>query len=267
MSDSETLEHLCGSPVVETVALPGGDISGASRLTLSDGRTLVAKHGPRAGTEARMLEALARRGAPVPAIVAVEGETFVINYVGPSTSMRADHSSAVATALLQLRDGSCSTYGWDEDYGLRKVDVRNPRSEDWVEFWRDNRLLCGIDELPASLASRVERLAANLRELIPSRPPVALVHGDLWGGNVVANPDGQIWLIDPCAYHGDREVDVAAMTVFDSPPRALFEALDLDAGWQQRLPVYRLWMWLTHIRLFGEGYRAAAERDLESLRF
>ncbi len=267
MNHGDSLERLCGSPVVETVALPGGDISGASRLTLSDGRTLVAKHGPRVGTEAHMLEALARRGAPVPAVIAVESETLVMDYVGPSTSLRADHWSAVATALLQLRYSGSQTYGWDEDYGLREVDVRNPRCDNWVEFWRDYRLLCGIDELPASLASRVEQLAANLGELIPTRPPVALVHGDLWGGNVVANPDGHIWLIDPCAYHADREVDVAAMTVFDSPPRALFEALDLDAGWQQRLPVYRLWMWLTHIRLFGERYRAAAERDLERLRF
>ncbi|MEC7889280.1 MAG: fructosamine kinase family protein, partial [Pseudomonadota bacterium] len=38
-------------------------------------------------------------------------------------------------------------------------------------------------------------------------------------------------------------------------------------GWQKRLPVYRLWMWLIHVRLFGSGYRVAAERDLDQLGF
>ncbi len=95
---------------------------------------------------------------------------------------------------------------------------------------------------------------------------MALVHGDLWGGNVVWNGT-RASLIDPCAYYGDREVDAAAMTVFDRPPKALFDRLDLSPGWRERLPVYRLWMWLIHIRLFGEGYRPAAEGDLDRLGF
>ena len=74
-------------------------------------------------------------------------------------------------------------------------------------------------------------------------------------------------LIDPCAYYGDREVDVAAMTVFDTPPEAFFDRLELSPGWRARLPVYRLWMWLTHVRLFGESYRPAAEADLDRLGF
>ncbi|MDG5748535.1 fructosamine kinase family protein [Qipengyuania sp. XHP0207] len=267
MGEAAAIGRLCGSPVTATHALPGGDISGASKITLADGRIVVAKHGPMVETEGRMLAALAECGAPVPKVIGIERGTLIIDYVGPSAAMRADHWSAVAAALDTLRDCSATDYGWSEDYALRNVVVSNMRTDNWVEFWRDNRLLCGLDELPAPLAQRVERLAGKLRDLIPSQPPASLVHGDLWGGNIVANPDGRIWLIDPCAYHGDREVDVAAMTVFDNPPSELFNSLALEPGWRERLPVYRLWMWLTHVRLFGEGYRPAAESDLERLGF
>ena len=47
----------------------------------------------------------------------------------------------------------------------------------------------------------------------------------------------------------------------------LFEALELDRGWKQRQPIYRLWMWLVHVRLFGASYRSAVTRELDLLGF
>jgi fructosamine-3-kinase len=69
-------------------------------------------------------------------------------------------------------------------------------------------------------------------------------------------------LIDPACYHGHREVDIAMLTLFDHPPEAFFAALSLEPGWRERLPVYRLWPLLVHLRLFGESYRGAVDRAL-----
>ena len=43
--------------------------------------------------------------------------------------------------------------------------------------------------------------------------------------------------------------------------------MQLETGWQERQPVYRLWTWLLHVRLFGNGYLSAVERELASLGF
>lgn len=258
---------VCGQAVRSTERLAGGDISGASRLTLLDGRTVIAKSGPLVDREARMLEAIRSLGAPAPAVLGQEGDWLVLEDLGPSRPFDGCAWEAIAKALHPLRTASQQEgFGWAEDYGFNHVSVSNTWHSSWVSFWRENRLLCHLPELPSALARRVEALAAGLGDLIPEHPPVALVHGDLWGGNLVWN-GSKAAVIDPCAYYGDREVDAAALTVFDSPPKALFDRLDLAPGWRERLPVYRLWMWLIHIRLFGEGYRPAAEADLERLGF
>ncbi|MEX0342731.1 MAG: fructosamine kinase family protein [Erythrobacter sp.] len=263
----DAVEHFCGTQVAAIQPLAGGDISGASTVKLADGRSVVAKQGPSTDREATMLRAMAEHGAPVPEVLGSAHDWLVMEDVGPS--MRLDDAAwgSLAHALAPLRTAPQSEcFGWHEDYGFHHVVVQNSHHESWVEFWRDNRLLCHVAALDTPLARRVEALASRLGDLIPDKPPVSVLHGDLWGGNVVWNGE-KAWLIDPCAYYGNREVDVASLTVFDSPPDAFFERLSLEPGWQGRLPIYRLWMWLVHVRLFGDSYRAAAERDLDALGF
>jgi hypothetical protein len=66
---AEQIAHITGSPVVSTRRLAGGDLGGATRLDLADGRSIVAKQGARASMEGAMLEALARAGAPAPRVL------------------------------------------------------------------------------------------------------------------------------------------------------------------------------------------------------
>ena len=73
---------------------------------------------------------------------------------------------------------------------------------------------------------------------MPEEPPARL-HGDLWNGNVLWGPDGVAWLIDPAAYGGHREIDLAMLALFGLPhlPRVLDaydEAAPLADGWEDR---------------------------------
>ena len=265
--DRAPVEEIAGSAIAEQTSLPGGDISGASLATLTDGRRVVIKRGPMVEAEGGMLRAMGETGAPVPAVYGWQSHCLVMEFIESGAIDMHERWQALAETLLCLTDRNAGSFGWDEDYALKHIEVPNSRSGNWAHFWRDNRLLCHLPHLDPDLAKRVEALAERLDDLLPSSPAIALVHGDLWGGNIVHANDGRAVLIDPCAYIGHREVDAASLTVFDSPPQSFFGALELDRGWKQRQPIYRLWTWLVHVRLFGASYRSAVTRELDLLGF
>jgi len=103
-----------------------------------------------------------------------------------------------------------------------------------------------------------------LTELVGPAEPPARLHGDLWSGNVMADAEGRPWLIDPSAYGGHREVDLAMLRLFGAPSERVFAAYEevapLGDGWQERVELYQLLPLLVHALLFGGSYRSAAER-------
>ena len=80
----------------------------------------------------------------------------------------------------------------------------------------------------------------------------------------MAGADGRPWLIDPSAYGGHREVDLAMLRLFGAPGERVFAAYDEvsppAAGAQERVELYQLLPLLVHALLFGGSYRASAEQ-------
>ena len=75
---------------------------------------------------------------------------------------------------------------------------------------------------------------------------------------------GRPCLIDPAAYGGHREVDLAMLALFGSTGGGLLaayhEARPLAAGHEDRVALWQLFPLLVHAALFGGGYRESAAR-------
>jgi fructosamine-3-kinase len=262
------VERVLGVGVAGVAAMAGGDLSSVSRVTLADGRVVVAKKGVGIAAEAGMLAALSAQGVPVPVVLGQDGDVLVMTLVPGGGRLAAAAWDDLAQVLARLHRGDAGRYGWHEDYAFGPVTIGNRWSADWPAFWAEQRLCCHLAHLPPALGRRIEALASRISELLPARPPAALLHGDLWGGNIMVADNGRIGgLIDPACYHGDREVDVAMLTLFDAPPERFFQTLDLADGWRARQPLYRLWPLLVHVRLFGGGYIGSAEAALKMVGF
>lgn len=65
-------------------------------------------------------------------------------------------------------------------------------------------------------------------------------------------------LIDPAAYAGHRELDLAMMRLFGGFGARVFAAYEevfpLAPGHAERVPLYQLYPLLVHLELFGAGY-------------
>lgn len=243
----------------------GGSLSRLVRIALEDGREAVVKTGSSPETEAGMLRAMRAAGAPAPGVLAADTEVLVLEVL-PDDGTLGSAWADLGRVLVQLHAKPADRYGWQTDYAFGPVAIVNTWSNDWPDFWAENRLLVNAPFVGSSLARRLERLCADLANRLPRRPQASLLHGDLWGGNVLVSGTKISGLIDPACYHGHGEVDIAMLKMFDHPPAAFFAAYGkLLPNHEERLAIYRLWPALVHLRLFGSGYRPMVERLLSDL--
>jgi fructosamine-3-kinase len=256
---------LLGGTLRRAERLHGGDLSEVVRIVLADGRTAVVKGGGAPLVEAGMLRAIAASGCPAPEVLAASDRVLVLEALAGGGSLDTAWRS-LGAALARLHAVRGGSYGWTAPYGFGVVPIDNSGCEDWPAFWAARRLLVHVRYVDAELGRRVERLARGLADRLPARPPAVLLHGDLWGGNVLVAEGAVSGLIDPACYHGHCEVDIAMLGLFDRPGGDFFAAYGaLEPGHELRRAIYQLWPALVHVRLFGASYHRLVDSLLISL--
>jgi fructosamine-3-kinase len=257
----------------------GGDINEAFRVVLADGRdafvkTRVEAHPGEYQAEADGLRWLAEPGfIRTPDVLEVGEGYLALQWVArgrlhPGGVEELGRGLALTHAAGAPRFGS---FAADPAGGARfgSLGLPNDPTEDWPTFYADRRLrpLARIarerDALSAGGVDAVLRVADRMPELAGPPEPPARLHGDLWGGNVMADAGGRPWLIDPSAYGGHREVDLAMLRLFGAPSDNVFNIYEqqtpLSEGWEERVELYQLAPLLVHALLFGGSYREQAE--------
>jgi fructosamine-3-kinase len=257
----------------------GGDINEAFRVTLADGRTAFVKTRaePVPGeyeAEAAGLAWLAEPGLlRTPAVLELGEDYLALEWVEQG-ALSGDGAEELGRALAGTHLAGAEHFGAPPgapaETGFGSLRLPNDPAPDWPGFYRDRRLLALLriarerGAVGDAGARAVESICERIAELCGPPEPPSRLHGDLWGGNVMAGADGRGWLIDPSCYGGHREVDLAMLRLFGAPSRRIFDAYEeaapLAEGATDRVELYQLAPLLVHAILFGGSYGAAAER-------
>ncbi|MCC7168390.1 MAG: fructosamine kinase family protein [Rhodospirillales bacterium] len=264
-------ERALGAAIKAKRPLSGGSVATVLKLDLADGRSVVAKvGGPSLDVEGWMLGELAGK-LPVPAVLLAEPDLLVIEYVEAGDGLDDQAQTHAGELIAALHAHSAPAYGLARDTLIGGLVQPNGPMESWTQFFAERRLLFMAEAahqegvLEARLLHKIEKLAGRLDRWIvdPARP--SLLHGDLWGGNVLARKGKIAAFLDPAISYGDPEIELAFATLFNTMGKPFFDA------YQQRHPIrpgffearrdlYNLYPLLVHVRLFGGAYVSPVER-------
>ena len=281
------LDELGRGAPADLACLGGGCLADAAVATFADGSRVFVKRV--AGTpgmfaaEAEGLRALAAAGAiRVPQVLAVATDALVLEMVEAAARKR-DFFADFGRRFAALHRTRGKTFGFPADNFIGATPQANrpldapwaeatPNDgEAWPEFFLERRLRfqarLAEPRDGGELARLLDAAEGRIAELLASAPePPSLLHGDLWGGNYLVDDRGEACLIDPAAYYGHREADLAMTRLFGGFDRAFYaayeEAAPLAAGHEDRLPLYQLYHLMNHFNLFGGGYHGQSRRVL-----
>ncbi|GAB1297209.1 Fructosamine-3-kinase [Apodemus speciosus] len=154
---------------------------------------------------------------------------------------------------------------------MEKVKARqntvgvNEWLDDWPTFFIRHRLQAQLDLIEKDYADReTQELWSRLQVRIPDlfsgiEIVPALLHGDLWSGNVAEDEQGPL-IYDPASFYGHSEFELAIASMFGGFPRAFFTAyhrkIPKAPGFEKRLLLYQLFNYLNHWNHFGREYRS-----------
>ncbi len=281
LTAEERISHALAKDVQRTRSLSGGCIADVRLAELADGSRVVAKIAPLGSAsnldlEGWMLDQLRERSSlPVPLVLHAASDLLILEYIEASGPITRDVQLHAAELLAALHSITTDRYGLERDTLIGPLNQPNGWMEDWRTFYADRRLMAfgrialerrGID---AGAMRSIERVCANLPTLIPEPNPPSLIHGDVWGGNVLCAGGRVAAFIDPAIYFADAEIELAFTTLFSTFGEAFFERYNelrpLRPGFfETRREVYLLYPLLVHAALFGPSYgeqvRAICER-------
>ncbi|KAM6956901.1 ketosamine-3-kinase [Aplochiton taeniatus] len=176
----------------------------------------------------------------------------------------ADQSEVCIIEKFGFRVPTCCGY----------LPQENEWQNDWVAFYSQQRLQHQLNmveesygdtearELWTQLQLKIPRLFADV-EVYP-----ALLHGDLWGGNVAECSDGPI-IFDPASFYGHAEYELGISGMFGGFSSTFYSAyhkkIPKSPGFAKRNQLYQLFHYLNHWNHFGGGYRGSSLKIMKDL--
>jgi fructosamine-3-kinase len=269
-----------GQRPVSLQELHGGNVARVYLAEMQSGPPLVVKTGGAGGDfaiEALMLRFLGKNtDLPVPAVHHANETLLIMDWIDSGDSIDDAAERDAAKHLSALHKITAAEFGFDYDTLIGPLTQPNPKTARWLDFFRDHRLLfmarqaLNENRLSSETMHRFENLADRLDQWIKEPDTPALLHGDMWGGNILIRDSGITGFIDPAIYFGDAEMDLAFATLFSSFREPFFEAYEevtpLRAGfWEARRDLYNLYPLLVHLRLFGGDYARSIDSILNRL--
>jgi protein-ribulosamine 3-kinase len=211
----------------------------------------------------------------VPAVIdcfeSTEQQVLLLEWIREGEKMEAFWKN-FGEQLAALHCVSNEYFGLNEDNYMGSVPQFNSATAEWNDFFIHQRLHPLIDKcitrnlLTPKHQLQFESLYEQLDNIFDSDQKPLLLHGDLWGGNLMCNENSEPVLIDPAVYFGHPSCDLGMTILFGSFHSSFYEAYNYYSPFppnhQQQWEVCNVYPLLIHLYLFGRSYLSQIEQIL-----
>lgn len=257
--------------------LSAGHNASTFKAIMPDDQKIIVKMSddPVLGVEAAMLEHLKHYSQlPAPHFLGGDERTLVMTYIPDDGQKSTRTEQDAAQHLTKLHHITAPRFGFDYDTVIGSLPQPNPWHDDWTVFYREHRLLhfgrlaLQSGSITKNMMARLEKFSGPpLESVLSGRNTPALIHGDVWGGNVRMYQGKISGFIDPGLYYADPEIELSFITMFNTFGSVFFDHYHsikpIDYGfWEERKDVYLLYPLLVHCILYGSSYAGGVDRIL-----
>lgn len=259
-----------------------GQIGDIYKVTTSDTSYILKTSQPstQLQTEAAMLEDINKYKLAVPKVYDVNETHLLMEFIEESRQAKCTQEIEAAKVLSKLHSvtNESRMYGYYYDTTIGPFTQKNEQTQyNWTLFLGQMRIMpmakiCyDKGKISKQMLERLEDLCRDLYKRIDmSLIMPSLLHGDIWGGNILFNMNGAT-VIDPALYFGDKEMELAFILLFDTFGEIFFRSYEeihplSDDFYEMKVPLYQIYPLLVHVALYGGSYAGALERVLKKLK-
>jgi len=284
MQLKDHLEQKHNLIIVNSLPLSTGFGIRGDKIWLENGhiaavKSSISQRSPNLITEAQMLESLKTAGWPVPDVWAVDDHCLVMEWLSndnSSLSQRAQFKTG--QTLAKLHRHSASYFGFANTTPIGPLAQPNHETSSWLDFYKNKRIMHIAtiaqekEALPTNLFDRLQVFSEQLGNFLCEPDKPSLIHGDIWGGNVMVHQGQLTGFIDPAIYYADKEIELAFTQMFSTFGQDFFKGYQTitplePAFFKERIDIYNLYPTLVHVCLFGSSYLPPIERTMDKFGF
>lgn len=266
----KTLENLLNANILSINPVGGGCIADSFVLKDITGKKYFLKDygnkSPIHQAEAHGLNEIENSNTiRVPKVILATEDFLLLEFVD-SANKTKDFFADFGNKFAGMHKFSGVSFGFFENNFIgSNPQINLPNYINWIDFYVENRLLLQLKlaENNGYASKELKKYFDQFLRIIPSILPnvdekPSLLHGDLWGGNYITDENGEVCLIDPAVYYGDREADLAMTKLFGGFNSEFYNAYNetypLRSGYLEREDIYKLYHVMNHLNLFGGNY-------------
>ncbi|MDC3047137.1 fructosamine kinase family protein [Prochlorococcus sp. AH-736-A21] len=162
---------------------------------------------------------------------------------------------------LKSAESNPQMFGFPVEGFIGTSDQFKGLEDNWIDCFLNLRIIPQLLIIKSTILDKeiINKVIQKIKsELMNHKPVNALVHGDLWSGNVGMDKSGKGVIFDPASWWADHEVDIAMTKLFGGFREEFYEEyhriFPIKNGFEKRIIIYNFYHILNHANMFGGGY-------------